>query len=266
MSTFLAKHSTVWHLSGMRIRGIVVVPFLGVLGLLAAPALAQFSPGFQTFDAPDSYVWGTVRLSDDGEVVSGNVGDLNTSPVIAYGFTLTQSTYSRFQEPGLIYDISSAGAYSSLYNGRRASDGTIEVLDPSITTPTTGRLGSSISRDGRAIAASNQIQPSSGGSPESNRAYRWTEGFGVTVLPQYRPGAAFTEARDISGDGQVIVGRGRMSTFSDQEAWVWTEAGGSQFSRTRQAPLSSPIRQPRPTTTARLWSVSVSTLALGCAD
>lgn len=191
---------------------------------LATPALAQgFAPGFHTFQAPEGFSWAQVVLSDDGATVSGNIAESATSTL--YGFTLSPTSYTRFAEPGAVYSVSDGGAYTSLYNGRRASDGTIEVLDPSVTIPAFERVGSSISRDGRTIAASNQIQPP-GSSPTSNRAYRWTEGFGVTVLPQYRPGAAFTEARDISGDGQVIVGSGRMSTFSSIEAWVWTESGG----------------------------------------
>lgn len=190
---------------------------------LATPALAQFAPGFQTFQAPEGLAWAPAMLSDDGTTVSGNVFIPRTN--IINGFTLTPTTYTQFSETGEVFDISNGGMYTTLYNGRRASDGTIEVLDPSVVQPIGEGVGSSISRDGRTIAASNQIQPP-GSSPTSNRAYRWTEGFGVTVLPQYRPGAAFTEARDISGDGQIIVGSGRESTFSGREAWVWTEASG----------------------------------------
>jgi probable HAF family extracellular repeat protein len=53
------------------------------------------------------------------------------------------------------------------------------------------------------------------------QAFRWTQTEGMVGLPDLSGGDEFSEARDVSGDGTVIVGRG--TSESGAEACRWTD-------------------------------------------
>jgi probable HAF family extracellular repeat protein len=75
-----------------------------------------------------------------------------------------------------------------------------------------------VSDDGLTIVG---YSSNTGSSINEGQAFRWTPANGMQGLG-YLPGFTTSVARDVSGDGSVVVGT------SSQEAFRWTEAGGMQ--------------------------------------
>lgn len=58
-------------------------------------------------------------------------------------------------------------------------------------------------------------------------AFRWTMSGGMLTLAGL-PGMPLAEAQDVSGDGSVVVGHATEDTFTNESAFVWTAAAGTQ--------------------------------------
>lgn len=80
-----------------------------------------------------------------------------------------------------------------------------------------------ISADGTFVVGSS-IGPNVSGAPTS-QAYIWSQATGLTGLGDLPGGHYFSEARDVSADGSVVVGIGTRSGLS-AEAMIWDRVNG----------------------------------------
>lgn len=191
------------------------------IAALAAPASAQFAPGFYAYE-PGNFRWAVTGISDDGTTVTGFTRDVN-SPAI-HGYTIQASGVQHFPEISKAYDASDNGAYTVGYATRRAADGTTQTLVDN-TQPENTYGGAHISGDGQTVAGLTEFE--FGGSVTGVLSWRWTASGGVTQLSPYRPNASITRATNISRDGSTIVGTGSDSVFGDiTEAWMWRAGQG----------------------------------------
>lgn len=192
-----------------------------IAAAVAAPALAQFAPGFYAYE-PGNFRWAVTGISDDGMTVTGFTRDVN-SPAIN-GYTIQASGVQHFPEISRAYDASDNGAYTVGYATRRAADGTTQTLIGN-TQPENTYGGAHISGDGQIVTGLTEFE--FGGSVTGVLSWRWTANGGVTHLSPYRPNASITRATNISRDGSTIVGTGSDSVFGDvTEAWMWREGQG----------------------------------------
>lgn len=129
-------------------------------------------------------------------LINGSPTDLNASGVSGDGSIVIGSVYSRFLYPSSFRWTAEAGVESL-----RDPSGTISDFE-----------ASAISSDGRVVV----------GSESRRYAIRWTEADGaVRIGPVEGAGIA----KDVSGDGSIIVGNTDDSVFLP-DPWIWDETSG----------------------------------------
>ncbi len=207
--------------------------------LPAQSALAQgFAPGFHVFSPPQGNIWGDAFISDDGLTVGGNVYNQNANPSTT-SYTLNSSGITQFSQSPFAYDVSDNAAYTVGYASRRSASGVVDIFSPTIIRPEFSSNGAHISGNGQVVAGSSES--ANAGGIVASRAHRWTPQGGLQFLPEYRPNSALTTVKNISRDGNTIVGEGRDSVFGlRQEAWSWNPTTG--FRILPDAPGAGTIR------------------------
>jgi probable HAF family extracellular repeat protein len=78
-----------------------------------------------------------------------------------------------------------------------------------------------------AVSADGSTIVGDSSSLSGMQAFRWREGAGMEGLG-YLNGGALSEAWGVSGDGAVVVGRGKSASPVTLEAFIWTPSGGMQ--------------------------------------
>jgi probable HAF family extracellular repeat protein len=87
--------------------------------------------------------------------------------------------------------------------------------------------GLGISADGRTVAGVSDSTLAAADDPDYTEAMRWSRASGMTALGDLPGGQFDSWAYDISADGEVVIGYGRIGdTANDIQAMQWTSAGG----------------------------------------
>lgn len=95
--------------------------------------------------------------------------------------------------------------------------------------PLTDLVGGATIAQASAISADGQVTVGFGTGANGARAVRWLGGSLTPISMGLPPGlAGFTEAKHVSGDGQVVVGVWGDG-LSMNEAFRWTQAGGYEL-------------------------------------
>jgi probable HAF family extracellular repeat protein/parallel beta-helix repeat protein len=180
-----------------------------------------------TGDADSSEARGA---SADGAVVVGYVG-LYGTPSEAFRWTVDGMVGLGYLENGNqseAYDVSSDGSavvgWSSCPLGVQAyrwTSGSGMVGLGDLPGRAFISVAYGISDDGSVVVGKS----SSSGSMYGMEAFRWSESGGMVGLGNL-PGGTSSYARNVSGDGAVVVGE--CHTASGVEAFRWTESDGMQ--------------------------------------
>jgi uncharacterized membrane protein len=221
-----------------------IVSVVAATAAVAQPSLTLIEPmaGY-----PNT---GATGVSADGNSVSG-YSDSLSAPVKGFHWT---------RAGGRTEIVIPAGTPPSVNTGAISGDGNVVagmVFSPSSFyrwTPSGGYQGlgafpgwtggqvHAMNGDGSSFVGHVQV-----GSPPDAQAFRWTAQSGLQLLGYLRPNSWFSQATDISRDGQVIVGFSAPSLFGPLEAFRWTQATGMQpltvpgdlFDETRATALSA---------------------------
>ena len=236
LPTFLAILRTMWHLSRMHIRGILAAI---ALLTLAAPAMAQFSPGFHALPRQSGEIPLVRDISSDGTVICG----VFATHGVLTGYTYSSSGFDYYTAPQLESrgvsinsvanngDAFAATIYTTLPDGNtygqyRGTDG----VDHFLVAPgaqsgiTLGR----ISADGSVAVGTQDFLTNVGAT--STQAVVYTASSGMQVLPSIPDyGFTYTTPTGLSADGRVVCGGAQQFLFNDRVAWTWTQEGGYQI-------------------------------------
>jgi uncharacterized membrane protein len=197
---------------------------LGVVGAIGSVTQAQAASFMALplgtysnnifYDYPHTYLY----LSGDGTTVTGGRFLNPTTPEV---FRWTQSGGLQLLGGGASLGLGVSYDGSTVVGGRGQAfrwteTGGIQNLGylPGDSLFSTAR---SVSDDGLTIVGDS----TNTGGLFGGQAFRWTPANGMQGLG-YLPGFTKSVAKDVSGDGSVVVGN------SSQEAFRWTEAGGMQ--------------------------------------
>lgn len=172
--------------------------------------------GAYSVSADGSRIFGDQEVDRQREVVMWT----NGSPQFGLGPFEGQNrpTYSG----AISADGSIATGYASIdgrfYLYRWTEEGGLENLGTSQVSPTAlGIRGSALSHDGEVIVGYV-------GTSSNSQGFRWTRDAGIELLGDLPGGTVVSRANAVSGDGSIIVGRGRVSfsaTGSGDRATIW---------------------------------------------
>jgi uncharacterized membrane protein/uncharacterized protein YhjY with autotransporter beta-barrel domain len=169
-----------------------------------------FLPG-----APDSHA---SAISADGTVI---VGDSN-----GQAFRWTAGAGMQAIGPGQAFDASADGSvvvgatFGGSYRWTQAGGMVLLASLPGEYAS----LAKGVSDAGDVVIGVGYTPSSSLFAPPLQQAYRWTQATGTVALGSLAIGEFSSDAYDISGDGQVIVGAAENGLT--WEAFRWMQAGG----------------------------------------